>query len=258
MHLEAVMTEHLRVPPHSVRLRRVNVGTKERVASSLLGAGLGYLATRQKTWWAATSLGVVAAFLAKRGLTGRCGLYTLLHVGTASDMRQRGVDEGSMLSRARARLSRVQRSVTINRPRHELFAYWRELTNLPRFMQNLKAVQILDERHSRWVSRGRGGILQEWESEIESEIKDEHITWLARRDSEVLFRASIKFRDAGGNRGTEVSMTIGSGQPGGAPARALLAVLMKEPDRQVRTDLHRFKQLMEAGEIVTAAGPSAR
>jgi uncharacterized membrane protein len=258
MHLQAVVTEHLRVPPRSVRLRRVNVGTKERIFSTLLGGALSYLAKRQSAWWRRASLGAAAAVLVKRGVSGRCGLFGLLHVSTVADMPHRGVYSGGVFDRARARMSHAQRSVTILKPRHELFAFWRDFNNLPRFMQNLEAVQALDAQHARWVWRGLGGRLLEYETEIQGEAEGEHITWLGTRDGQSLFRADVKFRDAAANRGTEVTLTVGPGEPGGHMDGNALVLMSKDPERQVRDDLARFKQLMEAGEIVTAAGPSAR
>ncbi len=258
MHLQAVVIEHLRVPPRSVRLRRVNVGTKERIFSTLLGGALSYVASRQSAWWRRASFGTAAALLLKRGVSGHCDLYDLLNVSTAADQPHRVLHSGGMFARARAKMSRVQRSVTILKPRHELFGFWRDFSHLPCFMQNLEAVQILDPLHARWVWRGLGGRLVEYETEIQGEAENEHITWLGKHDGRALFRADIRFREAQGNRGTEVTLTVGPGEPGGHLDGHALILMSKEPERQVRDDLARFKQLMEAGEIVTAAGPSAR
>lgn len=254
MHLQAVVTEQPRVPPRSVRLRRVNVGTKERIFSTLLGGALSYLATRQSAWWRRASLGAAAAMLVKRGVSGRCGLYGLFHMSSAADMPHREVYGGGVFDRARAKVSRVQRSVTILKPRNELFAFWRDFAHLPRFMETLEAVQVVDAQHARWVWRGLGGRLLEYETEIQGEADGEHITWLGKRGDQLLFRADVRFRDAAANRGTEVTLTVGPGEPGGRMDGNALVLMSRDPERQVRDDLARFKQLMEAGEIITAGG----
>jgi uncharacterized membrane protein len=258
MHMQAVETEHRRVPAHAVRVRRVNVGSKERAVSGLLGAALAYLAIRQKPWWARLPMAGVALFLAKRGLTGSCDLYGLLKVSTVENMPHRGVDSGTLLSRLGARVSRVQRSVTVARPRHEVFRFWRDFRNWPLFMERLEAVHALDDGHFRAVVKGRGDKMMEWEIEVEGEGADEHITWIATYRSEVLFRANLKLKDAPGDRGTEVTLTMGAGVPGGPIPSLVMGVMLKNPDRTVRKDLARFKQMMETGELITSASPSAR
>ena len=49
------------------------------------------------------------------------------------------------------------RAVMINRPRDALYAYWRDFANLPSFMENVKSVEILDEKRSSWTVAGPAG-----------------------------------------------------------------------------------------------------
>ena len=51
----------------------------------------------------------------------------------------------------------VGRTVTINRPRAELFAYWRDFSRLPTFMDNVVSVETLDATRSHWVVRAPAG-----------------------------------------------------------------------------------------------------
>ena len=63
----------------------------------------------------------------------------------------------------------VARTVTINRPRAELYAYWRDFANLPSFMDNVERVDILDSRRSHWVVKAPGGRTVEWDAVITQE-----------------------------------------------------------------------------------------
>lgn len=147
----------------------------------------------------------------------------------------------------------VGRTVTINRPRRELYAYLRDFSNLPRFMENVRSVEKLDERRSRWTIEGPGGRAIEFESSIVEERPDELIEWRSAEGSPVRNRGRIVFRDAPNGRGTEVEATIAYEAPGGAAGRAIAKLFQVEPKIQARRELKRFKQLMETGEIATSA-----
>jgi uncharacterized membrane protein len=149
------------------------------------------------------------------------------------------------------------RTFTINRPRAELYAFWRDLTRLPRFMENVESVTILDDRRSHWVVSAPGGGSLEWDAVITEEMPDRLIAWESAKDAEVRNSGRIEFRDAPGGRGTEVTATISYDPPAGMVGQLIAKLFQKEPRIQARRDLRRFKQLMETGEISTAAPPGA-
>lgn len=149
--------------------------------------------------------------------------------------------------------SAVQRAVTINRPRDELFAYWRDFTKLPSFMENVVSVEVLDDRRSHWVVKAPGGATVEWDAVITDERPGEMIAWASAENADVPNSGRIEFREATGGRGTVVSATIVYDPPGGVVGKLIAKMFQREPAIQARRDLRRFKQLMETGEIATAA-----
>jgi uncharacterized membrane protein len=150
------------------------------------------------------------------------------------------------------------RAVTINRPRSELYAYWRDLSHLPRFMENLRAIEVLDDKRSRWRIAAPGGMDIEFQSEITEDQTDELIAWRSVSGAEVRNSGRVRFHDAPGGRGTIVDATLAYDPPGGAVGRLVAKVFQREPAIQIRRDLKRFKQLMETGEIATTEpGPAA-
>ena len=146
----------------------------------------------------------------------------------------------------------VGRAVTINRPRHELYAFWRDFANLPRIMDNIESVTELDERRSHWVVRAPAGRTVEWDSVIVEDIEDELISWQSDAGADVTNSGRIDFRDAPGGRGTVVTATIAYDPPAGAVGKLVAKLFQREPKIQARRDLRRFKQFMETGEVATS------
>lgn len=148
--------------------------------------------------------------------------------------------------------SLVGRTVTIKRPRAELYAYWRDFTRLPTFMDNVERVDVIDDSTSHWVVKAPGGKTVEWDAVITEERPDEMIAWASTDGADVPNGGRIDFQDAG-ERGTIVTATILYDPPAGFIGKVIAKMFQREPAIQARRDLRRFKQLMETGEIATAA-----
>lgn len=153
---------------------------------------------------------------------------------------------------AEARGVIVGRTVTINRPRSELYAYWRDFSHLPRFMENVESVEVVDPKRSRWTIAAPAGREVTFTANITEDRPNELIAWESDEDASVRNSGRIAFRDAPGGRGTEVEAEIAYAPPGGEAGRMIAKIFQREPAIQARRDLKRFKQLMEAGEIATA------
>ncbi len=146
----------------------------------------------------------------------------------------------------------IGRSVTINRSRDELFAYWRDFSNLPSFMENVERIDILSNTTSHWVVKAPAGQTVEWDATITAEKPGELIAWTSDENADVPNSGRIEFRDAG-ERGTIVTATIAYDPPAGIVGKVIAKLFQREPAIQARRDLRRFKQLMETGEVATAA-----
>lgn len=145
------------------------------------------------------------------------------------------------------------KTVTISKPsRQELFAFWRDFTNLPRFMENLDAVEMLGGDRSRWTIRAPGGGTVAVETRIAEERPGELIAWRSVEGSDIDTEGRVRFRDAPGDRGTEVELVVAYVPPFGRVGQAVAKLLQREPAIQARRDLRRFKMLMETGEIANS------
>jgi uncharacterized membrane protein len=151
----------------------------------------------------------------------------------------------------------VGRTVSINRPRSELYGFWSDFTNLPLFMENIEMVTVVDERRSHWVVAAPGERTVEWDSVVTADEPDSLIAWAYAEGAGIRNSGRIEFRDSTNGRGTVVTATIIYDAPGGAVGKALAKLFQREPNIQARRDLRRFKQLMETGEVSTAKPPVA-
>ncbi len=147
----------------------------------------------------------------------------------------------------------VGRSVTIAKPRQELYAYWRDFKNLASFMENVDEVAVVDGRKSRWTIRAPGETDIDFVSTIVDDRPGEEIAWESEEGAPVRNSGRVTFTDAPANRGTIVDLTIAYDPPGGALGQMIAKLFQREPHIQARRDLKRFKQLIETGEIATSA-----
>ena len=219
----------------------INVHPFERSFSVGLGLSFGLLGLIRRGLTGA-GLAALGGALVHRGMTGHCPLYTSLRVSTAHGVR------APSASVAHGRGIRVKHSVTIRRPAGELFGFWRQLENLPRFMVNLESVTQLDDRRSRWRVRGPLDSVIAWDAELINEVPDELLAWRSRPGSLVASAGSVRFQPALGELGTRVTVTMEYDPPFGVVGATISRWLGIDPDQQVEGDLHRLKVLMEGGE----------
>lgn len=141
----------------------------------------------------------------------------------------------------------VEESITVNRPARELYDYWRDFTNFPQFMDNIKSVKKLDEKRSHWVIKAPAGTSVEFNSRITQDEPARLIAWQSEEGASVNNRGRVEFIDQGGS--TMVRTRISYEPPAGAAGRLVAKVFRREPGVQARHDLRHFKELMENGRV---------
>jgi uncharacterized membrane protein len=224
----------------------VNIGEDERALSALAGGVLAlYGLNRQPGGLLLTALGSALMY---RGLSGKSVAYRALGLSSTG--------AGALPA---PQATTIERSVTINRPRAELYGYWRNFEQLPTFMQHLESVQSLGDRRSHWVAKAPLGTKVEWDAEITEDRENELIAWRSTEDAQVPNAGQVRFEDATGGQGTVVRVRMEYTPPGGALGVLAALVTGEEPHKQVADDLRNFKAMMETGELPTTRGqPSGR
>ena len=216
-----------------------NVSRPERWFSVVGGAALAAYGLKRRSLlgWIAAGLGGAMVW---RGATGHCMVYESLGISTADDA------PGSNVSVPYGKGIRVEKSVTVNASPNAIYTFWRNFENLPRFMSHLQSVEVVDNKRSRWSTKGPAGTNVEWEAEVINEVPNELIGWRSIDGSTVNHAGSVHFRDTG--RGTEVKVVLRYDPPAGVVGATIAKLFGEDADHQVQEDLRQFKQLIETGE----------
>ena len=218
----------------------VNVGRRERLISAVAAAAVTAYALRRRR--GRGLMLPIAGALLERAVSGRCAVNQMLG-------RNSAIDEPTspVTSVRRGEGVRVDERIVLNRPRSEVYRFWRNFENLPRFMDHLESVTVLDEERSHWVAKGPAGTRVEWDAVIHNEVPNELIAWRSLEGSEVDNAGSVHFSPTE-NGDTEVRVVLRYDPPAGKMGAAVAWLFGEEPSRQVAEDLRRLKQVVEATE----------
>src|SRR5690625_2513912 len=183
-------------------LSKMNLGMTERSLSMLGGAWLLYNAlSREKRGLLRAAAG---GYLMYRGASGTCPLYGAILPEEYNSMRRVG-----------GRNIHIKTGLTVNRPQQEVYDFWRNLENLPRFMNHLESVRELDDKVSEWRAKGPGDMgTVTWRSEIISEEEGRHIKWQSLPDSMIdNDMTTLLFRDDFTSPGHRAHISRSFGSP---------------------------------------------
>jgi uncharacterized membrane protein len=144
----------------------------------------------------------------------------------------------------------VHKAITVNKPLEEVYRFWRNFQNLPRFMSHLESVQVTGERQSHWKVKAPAGTTVEWDAEIIDDRPNEQISWRSLEGADVDNSGTVRFQPAPKGRGTEVHVELHYSPPGGVIGATIAKLFGEAPEQQLWDDLRAFKQVMEVGEIV--------
>jgi uncharacterized membrane protein len=230
-----------------------------------IGHGIALLSEPDRPVWAwarvcgdIIDLAYLGSFYGdERARRDRLALATAAVLGvTAVDLiaAQRLSRFGRAAGGARSRGVRVEHVVSVNRSIEEVYCFWRNFSNFPRFMRHLESVEVLDARRSRWRAKAPAGLRVGWDAEVLEDRENEWISWRSIEGSGIENSGSVRFQPAPGARGTEVRVELRYKPPAGELGRIFAYLFGEEPDQQIYEDLKRFKQLVETGEIPISEG----
>jgi uncharacterized membrane protein len=225
-----------------------NMNDPERWISVAAGAAIAAFGLRRRSAGGLV-LAVLGGAVVWRGATGHCPLYESLGISSAS-----APDDDRNVSVPYGKGIQVERSITIGLPAAQIYEFFRNFENLPRFMTHLQSVTVIDSQRSHWVTKGPAGSVAQWDAEIINEIPNELIGWRSVGDSQIDNAGSVNFKAADGDRGTDVRVLLRYDPPAGKLGAAVAMLFGEDPDHQVREDLRALKMLLETGEVATTDG----
>ncbi|MBC7932736.1 MAG: SRPBCC family protein [Rubrivivax sp.] len=231
----------------------INVGQTERLASAIGGGALAlYGITRGSL--GGVALALLGAALVQRGYSGHCNVYDAIGYNASGEA---GLRNSENVSVPAGRGIRVEKAVTINRSPEELYGFWRNFENLPRFMNHLESVRVTGEKTSHWVAKAPAGTSVEWDAEVYNEKEGELIAWRTLENADVASAGSVHFESAASGRGTVVRVVLKYDPPAGKLGAFVARLFGENPEQQIDEDLRRFKQLIETGEVATTEGQTS-
>src|SRR5829696_2485270 len=219
--------------PHTGGTGTVNVGQTERMVSVGLGAfllssGLNNLTRHPIRGLVRT---IIGGALLYRGVSGNCPMY-------ASLGKTKGVSHTQAIN--------IRTGLIVNKPKDEVYAFWRKLENLPLFMKHLATVTEIDSKHSHWEADIPGGIGRiKWNAEIVKEEEGYMIGWQSIPNSTINNAGKVTFNDAAGGQGTELEVVISYHPPAGELGSGLAKALNPVFEKLIRQDVMNFKEYIE-------------
>jgi uncharacterized membrane protein len=215
---------------------RINVSNFERVLSVALGTLLVYNAIRKIGKHPLRSISRVAAggALFYRGVTGFCPVYNKFEI------------DGT-----RTQSVNIRSTFIINKPKHEVYQFWRKLENLPLFMRHLVSVKEIDSRRSHWEAKipEKNPLTIRWDAEIVKDEEGSLLSWQSLPGSTIDNAGKVEFRDALGNMGTEIRIMITYRPPAGNIGTGIAKLFNPMFEKMVKEDVNNFKSYMDAGSI---------
>ena len=233
----------LRGNPLEGAIGPVNVGHIERYGSIVGGAALVAAGLSRRSLPGLLLAGLGGLFV-MRGVAGHCRLYDSIGVTTAAAQRSGVRDQTGQ---------RIEKTIFVARPPEELYRFWRNLENLPEFMESIESIRILDDLHSHWVIKGPGGHRLEWDAEIVNEHPGEMISWQTLPGADVQSAGTVRFTSTEDGRGTLLRVVLEFLPPGGSLGSRVSRLFGRDPAARLERDLGRLKEIIERHDVSAAA-----
>jgi len=217
-----------------------NIDQGERVVSLLAGSWLIYKSIKNIVRHPFIGLQGAAAgsLLVYRGATGVCPVYKYLDKDT-TDPQAINISE----------------DIVVNVSKDKVYAFWRDLSNLPKFMNHLSSVEEISPEQSLWKAKTPGGLVDlKWNAEITREEADTYIGWQSIEGSMIDNAGKVEFRDTLNGTGTEIHVEIDYFPPAGSVGRGIASLFNSVFERMIREDIQNFKSHVETSDFKSFAG----
>jgi uncharacterized membrane protein len=212
---------------------------------------------------AMTGGGLVALYgLARGGILGKAALLAGANYVAKGLTRKDVLGDAvtKMRSSSGGKGIEFRSAIRINAPVEEVFAFWQNYENLPRFMSHLKEVRDMGNAsgsaRSHWVANGPANVPVEWDAQITEMHPNRIIAWESVPGSDVYNAGRVRFESVDGATRVDVFMTYNP--PGGVAGHAIAALFGSDPKSAMDDDLLKLKSLLEHSSETMRPGYSYR
>jgi uncharacterized membrane protein len=174
-----------------------------------------------------------------RGITGFCPVYNYFDI------------DGNKTTSVN-----IRSTIIVNKPRNEVYAFWRKLENLPLFMRHLESVQEIDNTRSHWEAKIPNNMVTiKWDAEIVKDDPNSLLSWQSLPGSTIENAGKVEFRNALGDRGTELRIMITYRPPAGNIGNQVAKWFNPLFEKMVKEDVMNFKQFIELKDSLAVPEP---
>nr|WP_121273612.1 SRPBCC family protein [Pedobacter schmidteae] len=203
-----------------------NIGLNERLVSMFLG---GVLMSRGITRPFKAPF-LYGAYMAYRAFTGRCLFY-----------EQLGIDA------SKPHAINIRGEFTITRSPAEVYAYWRNLNNLPGSIRHLLDVEVVEEKLSRWKSNVMGNVFAvDWQAEIVKDEPGRLIGWRSAPGTFIHHVGRVAFAATPNPNETLLKIVLSYHPPAGGVGLGLARVLNPYFESLLKKEIKTFKHTIES------------
>lgn len=142
---------------------------------------------------------------------------------------------------------RVHESVEVQAPFQDVFTYWSNFENFPKFMSNIEDVRMTGRDTSHWRVKGPFGKSVEFDAKTTEMEPSRGIGW-STVDGEVMTSGEVRFEELLPGR-TRVDVTMNYADPPGGKLGEVVADVLSDPEKSTREDLQNFAGIVERGEL---------
>lgn len=230
-------------PVYPISTQSRNESDRERLVTGAVG-GLMLLVGLRRGGIVGHLAAAAGGWLVREAVTGHSTLYQVLGVNTAGKLSPE--PEG-----VAADARQFTQSITVGLPVEETYRRWRDPETFAQAMAHFATVSTNDPDRAHWsVKTPLGGSI-EWDARVVEEEPNRLTRWETLPGALFPNESTVVFKEAPGGRGTEIHYTARIDPPGGAVGDRIFDLAQALPKATIMQGLHRFKALVETGEMPT-------
>lgn len=209
----------------------------------------GTLAAWRRENWSPAQRALAGAFgigIATYGYF-RGGLKGLSLCALGGALVARATANENLAALVRGKGIHIEKTLRVDAPVEQVFAYWRNLENFPQWMSHVREVRHIGGDSFHWTVDGPAGVPVEWDAELLNVSDNREMTWRSVEGSEVEHTGRVRFEPDGA--GSRVRVQMRYAPPGGVIGHAIARAFGTDPRSEMDEDLACLKSLIETGRL---------